>query len=340
MGIGDVGDTTSIFDRIHALLAEGEIAPTPSNYEFLYRYVTGADPQLVAAFDAAKAAAPIGDRTLGTIRRELYGTGRIGVGRVLEDTEAQLARMNDYIERQDAGARDYQTRLGASRSDLDASATLERQRAMLAEMIEATNAMLATTEQLQGELAASSREIELLKTDLEIARVDARSDALTGLANRKACCDYLDAQIERAETEHRPLSLIFLDIDHFKKFNDNYGHRIGDEVLRLVSASLESFFHGRGFVSRWGGEEFVIVMPMHEADEATEFAERFRQHIGTRTVKTRNSGREIGRVTLSLGVSGLISGDTAQHIIDRADAALYDAKADGRDRVVCWKAAA
>jgi diguanylate cyclase len=335
-----VTDTAGIFDRIQALLAEGSIAPTPSNYEFLYRYVTGADPQLVAAFDAAQAAGPSGDRTLGNIRRELYGTGRIGIGRVLEDTEAQLARMNDYIERQDAGTRDYQTRLGASRSDLDASATLERQRTMLAEMIEATNAMLATTEQLQTELAASSREIDILKTDLEIARVDARSDALTGLSNRKACCDYLDAQIERAETEQRPLSLIFLDIDHFKKFNDNYGHRIGDEVLRLVSASLESFFHGRGFVSRWGGEEFVIVMPMHEADEAAEFAERFRQHIGTRTVRTRQTGREIGRVTLSLGVSGLIAGDTAQHIIDRADAALYDAKADGRDRVVCWKAAA
>jgi len=338
--IASVTDTAGIFDRIQALLAEGGIAPTPSNYEFLYRYVTGADPQLVAAFDAAQAAGPIGDRTLGNIRRELYGTGRIGIGRVLEDTEAQLARMNDYIERQDAGTRDYQTRLGASRSDLDASATLERQRTMLAEMIEATNAMLATTEQLQTELAASSREIDILKTDLEIARVDARSDALTGLSNRKACCDYLDAQIERAETEQRPLSLIFLDIDHFKKFNDNYGHRIGDEVLRLVSASLESFFHGRGFVSRWGGEEFVIVMPMHEADEAAEFAERFRQHIGTRTVRTRQTGREIGRVTLSLGVSGLIAGDTAQHIIDRADAALYDAKADGRDRVVCWKAAA
>ena len=340
MDTASVTDTAGIFDRIQALLAEGGIAPTPSNYEFLYRYVTGADPQLVAAFDAAQAAGPIGDRTLGNIRRELYGTGRIGIGRVLEDTEAQLARMNDYIERQDAGTRDYQTRLGASRSDLDASATLERQRTMLAEMIEATNAMLATTEQLQTELAASSREIDILKTDLEIARVDARSDALTGLSNRKACCDYLDAQIERAETEQRPLSLIFLDIDHFKKFNDNYGHRIGDEVLRLVSASLESFFHGRGFVSRWGGEEFVIVMPMHEADEAAEFAERFRQHIGTRTVRTRQTGREIGRVTLSLGVSGLIAGDTAQHIIDRADAALYDAKADGRDRVVCWKAAA
>jgi diguanylate cyclase len=84
----------------------------------------------------------------------------------------------------------------------------------------------------------------------------------------------------------------------------------------------------------------VIVMPMHEAEEATQFAERFRQHIGNRAVKGSQSGREVGRVTLSLGVAGLIAGDTPQTLIDRADAALYDAKAEGRDRVVCWKAAA
>jgi len=335
-----VADTNNIFGRIQALLAQGDIPPTPTNYEFLYRYVTGADPQLVAAFDTAQATGVVGERTLGTIRRELYGTGRVGIGRVLDETETQLARMNDYIERQDAGTRDYKQRLGASRSDLDASVTLDRQRTMLAEMIEATGTMLATTEQLQSELAASSREIDILKADLEIARVDARSDALTGLANRKACCDYLDAQIIRAEADDQPLGLIFLDIDHFKKFNDSYGHRVGDEVLRLVSASLESFFHGRGFVSRWGGEEFVIVMPLHGAEETAAFAERFRQHIGTRTVRTRQSGQEIGRVTMSLGVAGLLPGDAAQQIIDRADSALYDAKADGRDRVVCWRAAA
>ncbi|MVW54118.1 diguanylate cyclase [Sphingomonas sp. MAH-6] len=334
-----VSESRGTFDRIRALLEEGAIAPTPSNYDFLYRYVTGADPQLVDAVDVARRNnGALADRTIAHIRRELYGTGRQGVGRILEDTEAQLARMNDYVERQDAGARDYASKL--SRSDIDASATLERQRQMLAEMIEATNHMLSTTEQLQAELAASSREIDILKQDLEIARVDARSDALTGLSNRKACCDYLDAQLERARNEGRPLSLIFLDIDHFKKFNDNFGHRMGDEVLRLVSASLERFFHGRGFVARWGGEEFVIVMPMHEAEEASQFAERFRQHIGSRAVKARQSGREVGRVTLSLGVAGLLPEDSAQTLIDRADAALYDAKADGRDRVVCWKAAA
>jgi diguanylate cyclase len=332
-----VSGTPGLIDRINALMTEGAVEPTPSNYEFFYRYVTGADPQLVEAVDAVRdTAGVVGERAISHIRRELYGNGGTGVGRLLEDTERQLARMNDYVERSDADARTYRDRLGSSRTDLDAAATLERQRTMLAEMIEATNTMINTTEQLQNELADSSREIDMLKADLEIARVESRSDALTGLSNRKACCDYLDAQIARATAEERPLSLIFLDIDFFKKFNDNFGHRMGDEVLRLVAQNLERFFHGRGFVSRWGGEEFVIVMPSYDAEEAVAQAELFRQHIATRTVRTRQSGREIGRITLSLGVSELIADDSAQKIIDRADHALYDAKANGRDRVVCW----
>lgn len=332
-----VSDTPGLIDRIRALMDEGEVDPTPSNYEFFYRYMTGADPQLIEAVNAARSATgKVDERMISSIRRELYGNGSTGVSRLLEDTERQLVHMNDYVEKSDADARSYRDRLGIGRRDLDAAATLERQRTMLAEMIEATNTMIATTELLQTELTDSSREIDMLKADLEIARVESRSDALTGLANRKACCDYLDAQIVRAVVEQQPLSLIFVDIDFFKKFNDNFGHRMGDEVLRLVAQNLERFFHGRGFVSRWGGEEFVIIMPALDADEAVAQAELFRQHIATRTVRARQSGREIGKITLSLGVTALIADDTAQAIIDRADDALYDAKANGRDRVVCW----
>jgi diguanylate cyclase len=334
-----VSETSDLIARINAMIAEGGVEPSPSNYEFFYRYATGADPQLVEAVDAVRATTgKVGDRAIANIRRELYGDGTSGVSRLLDDTGRQLSSMSAFVERSDAGVRIYRNQLG-TRSDL-AAATVERQRSMIAEMVEATNAMIATTEQLESELAEAAREIDMLKADLEIARVESRTDALTGLANRKSCCDYLDVQIARAKSEDKPMALIFLDIDHFKKFNDNFGHRLGDEVLRLVAQNLERFFHGQGFVSRWGGEEFVIVMPNLEAHEAAVHAERFRQHITTRTVRTRQSGKEIGRVTLSLGVSGLMKEDCAQSLIDRADRALYDAKAEGRDRVVCWKAAA
>lgn len=333
-----MSEKPGLFECIKTLLGEAGLDPSPANYEFCYRYLTGADHQLIEAVDAVRGAGRLNARAVANIRRELYGTGAAGLSQLLEDAERHLTRMTGYVEQSDADARSYRDRLG--RSDLDGDLTLERQRAMLAEMIDATNTMIAQTELLQKELVQSTREIDVLKADLEIARVDARSDALTGLANRKACCDYLDAQIARARHDGRPLSLIFLDIDHFKKFNDNFGHRMGDEVLRLVAQRLEKAFHGAGFVARWGGEEFVAVLPGFNAEEAFGYAERLRVDMASRTVRARATGREVGRITLSLGVADLVPQDSAQTLVDRADQALYDAKAEGRDRVVRWQEAA
>jgi diguanylate cyclase len=334
-----VDEGAGLIERIQALMAEGGLEPSPSNYEFLYRYATGADPQLVTAVDLVRATSgTLRAASIAAIRRELYGMTGPKVGQLIDDAERQLSRMTGYVERSGVDTRSYRDTL--ARSHIDAAGTLDLQRSMLGDIAAATATMLSHTERLQQELSQSAREIELLKADLEIARVESRTDAMTGLSNRKACCDYLDAQIALAHAEGRPLSLIFIDIDHFKSFNDSFGHRVGDEVLRLVAQSLERAFHGRGFVARWGGEEFVAVMPRHTAREAAEQADGFRKLISSRVVRTRQSAKEIGRITLSLGVAELGPGDSAQQLVEQADRALYDAKADGRDRVVTWKDAA
>ncbi|USI72920.1 GGDEF domain-containing protein [Sphingomonas morindae] len=333
-----MSDDSSLFAKIGALLSEAGLEPTPHNYEFFYRYATGADKQLIAAVDTVRAAGqPLNNRIVGTIRRELFGAGG-GLGRVIENAERELGRMVDYVEQSDADTREYRDRL--DRSAVDHATTLDRQKAVLADMVEATNAILSQTDKLQSELARSAREIDALKADLEIARTESRSDPLTGLANRKACCDYLGAQLPRAARDQKQLSLIFLDIDHFKRVNDRFGHRTGDEVLRLVGQTLERSFHGVGFAARWGGEEFVVVMPGASAPQAAAYADRFRETIGARAVKVRGTGEEIGRVTLSMGISELVKNDTIQSLVDRADQALYEAKEGGRDRVICSRAAA
>lgn len=324
-----------LFERIKALLVRGELPPTPSNYEFCYRYATGADPELVEAVDGVlRSAGRLSQRALQNIRRELYGgSGQGTFGKLLEDTQAQLERMAGYVERSESDARGYREALDDGSSALSADATMERQRAMLAQMVAATSAMIEKTSMLENQLANSGAEIDSLKADLEVARVQSRTDPLTGLANRKAGVDYLEAHVLRSHSELRALSLVFLDIDHFKRFNDNFGHRVGDEVLRLVAQSLERFFHGIGFPARWGGEEFVIVVPSRTVDDTVKLAERFREFVGSRTVRSRTSQKDVGRITLSLGVAQLEAKETSQQLIDRADRALYDAKAEGRDQV-------
>jgi diguanylate cyclase len=329
-------ETLDILDRIRALLSEGQIAPTPTNYEFWYRYVTGADPELVEAVDAVRrASGRVSGQAMNNIRVELYGgVDHASVGKLIDDTQAQLHRLSGHIGRSEQDARDYRGRLDHNTQALAGGVDGERQQELLTEMVRATNAMLEKTSILERDLAQSSEKISSLKADLEVARTESRTDPLTGIANRKAGSDYLEAHVLRCRAEQRGLSIAFIDIDHFKRFNDRFGHRMGDEVLRLVGASLEKFFHGLGFVARWGGEEFLVVLPNRTMAETAEVAERFRTFVASRNLRARDSQRDVGRITLSVGIAQLRPEEGSLRVIDRADRALYRAKGDGRNRIV------
>lgn len=326
---------SQIMEPIMALMDAGGIAPTPANYEFWYRYVTKADPQLVEAVDAVRrTAGRVNTRAMENIRHELFGrTDTSDITRLIDQTQAQLQRMAVYVEQSEGDARTYNEALRDSHMTLTEETGPETQRALLAEMVNATAAMIEKTERLEAQLAMSGQEIATLRRDLEMARSESRTDPLTGLPNRKAFNAYLDAQATRAAADRRSLCLVFCDIDHFKRFNDTWGHRLGDEVLRLVGQSIEQLSHGQGFPARFGGEEFVIVLPNKSLPEATRIAEQFRDFVGSRTVRAKQSNREVGRITLSLGVAQLHPNETVDQLIERADAALYCAKQKGRNRV-------
>lgn len=312
--------------------------PTPSNYEFWYRYVTQSDQELVEAVDAIRRTkGRVGIRAMNNLRREIYGhslEGATALDKLLGQTREQLTSVAATIGQSEDDARVYKETLSGKNRTLGESLhDGNARRELLEQMIAATSAMIEKTARLEAELAMSGQEIKALKRELDTAQTESRTDPLTGIANRKAFSDYLDAQAARALADRKPLSLIFGDIDHFKKFNDDWGHHIGDEVLRLVGASLENFCHGIGFPARYGGEEFVIVLPAKDIESACDIAEQFRDFIGSRVIRSKQSSREVGRVTLSLGVAQLRYADSLEALIARADAALYEAKARGRNLV-------
>jgi len=327
-----------IFERIGRLLAEGGIAPTPSNYEFWFRYVTGSDPDLVEAVNAVRSnSGKVGSQAMARIRMDLFGNNQRpdrSLNRLVESTQKELSRISGEVEASGVSARDYRGHLDRSQQALSEESGLDQQRELLLGIVHATSAMIDRTASLEAELAASSEKITTLKADLELAQTESRTDPLTGLANRKAGANYLDAQLLRCRQEETPISLIYCDIDHFKHFNDCFGHRLGDEILRLVGQSLERSFHGKGFVARWGGEEFLVVLPGCRVEEARQQAEVFRTFVASRTVKSREAQTDVGRITLSLGVAQMLPGEQPSELIDRADRALYCAKSEGRNRVV------
>ncbi len=161
----------------------------------------------------------------------------------------------------------------------------------------------------------------------------AATDGLTGLANRKSFLQRLEAELARLDGRH-PLAVVMMDIDHFKRINDTYGHPFGDEVLRRVSIVLGKAIRRGDAVGRYGGEEFVLFLPMADSVKALEGAERFRRMI--RQTKFHHDGREVA-VTASFGVSCAPGhGNSAEELLSRADQALYLSKQRGRDRVTMY----
>ena len=156
------------------------------------------------------------------------------------------------------------------------------------------------------------------------------TDGLTGLHNHRAFQDYLEEQFQTAMRNKQPLALILMDVDHFKQYNDTYGHQAGDEVLRQVAQILQANVREGDFVARYGGEEFVVVLPRTDSESAVAVAERLREAVQSAEWRLRP-------VTGSFGVACIRPDmETRQELIEAADQALYQAKKNGRNRVEAW----
>jgi diguanylate cyclase len=156
-------------------------------------------------------------------------------------------------------------------------------------------------------------------------------DALTGIFNRRFMESRLKEECERQRRYSRPLSLIMMDIDFFKKVNDTYGHQAGDLILKSVAAKAAAVIRKTDFIARYGGEEFCCLLPETTADAAETVAEHIRIHIEELENSFENNSI---KVTISLGISGFITEDTPETLLKRADDALYQAKHTGRNRYI------
>jgi diguanylate cyclase (GGDEF)-like protein len=183
------------------------------------------------------------------------------------------------------------------------------------------NKLVLISDRFQNQLQDSNLHLEHL----------ASTDILTGLTSRQAMSTWLEAEVRRARGEHRPLALLSLDIDHFKSVNDTYGHEAGDAVLVTVAAAIQRDRRRGDQAGRWGGEEFVVVLPDCPLADALPLAEKLRATIAEQWVIV---GERPIAVTASIGVAAFTPDDTIDDLLRRADQAMYAAKHGGRNRVV------
>src|SRR5689334_9018648 len=229
----------------------------------------------------------------------------------------------------------YDASLSGASEQLSSAKDGEQVKAIVDSLMKSTREMRETNKALEDRLSLSKTEISNLQHSLEAIRAESLTDPLTGLGNRKYFDRSIEAAVQGALESGEPLSLLMFDIDHFKSFNDSYGHLTGDQVLRLVGMSLKQTIKGQDITARYGGEEFAVVLPNTALRQALTVADHIRRAVMSKELKKKSTGEILGRVTISVGVSMLKQGDDTDSLIERADACLYAAKRNGRNRVIC-----
>lgn len=191
---------------------------------------------------------------------------------------------------------------------------------------------------LEDRLDNLTNENKQLKDEVKRLRKLALTDPLTGAYNRRFLDENLQHKLEEAKRYDQPFSLIMYDLDHFKKINDTYGHQAGDYVLRevaqKVAEQVKSTIRGTDILARYGGEEFILILPRTNLEQASILAERIRKEIERTDF---NHDNRFFPVTVSLGVTEYASGKNKEELIGTVDKALYQAKQNGRNRIVALK---
>jgi diguanylate cyclase len=199
-------------------------------------------------------------------------------------------------------------------------------------VVSVVDRLLKANSRLQQQLASADEKLREQARQIESHAVEARTDALTGLGNRRAFDDEMTRRLAEFQRHRRTFSVAMIDVDHFKKFNDNHGHQAGDAVLAGLARVLRNNARDMDVVSRYGGEEFSIILPGTSIADARVAAERVRRAIETASFRFRTADLH---VTASIGVAEVLSEEDVPGLIQRADAALYASKQGGRNRV-CW----
>ncbi len=317
-------------------MESAKVWPTPLNFELWLHYL--GDPE-----------GPLGremKRLLSTgeafteIVSEMLAAEYLPRNRLSEEIRdagdvlnRELSSVADAIATAQRSQAAYGETLADASADMNDAIAPDKLKSMVENLAGATLKVQRENATLERRLEDSTREVAKLREHLEQVRRDAMTDALTNLANRKAFDEELDRACAHAEATGKPMTLAVLDIDHFKRFNDTWGHQTGDQVLRYVSSVIGRVAKTPRVAARYGGEEFAVIFPGEIGSVVETALNAIRTEIGSRNLRRRSTNDELGAVTVSIGLAQKLPGETATALLERADEALYASKRGGRNRV-------
>ena len=309
-----------------------DIPPNPVHYALWYSYCQGNSPELNRRLEkVVNDFTSFPPETAVKLFRDFIIRGELDEARAGQQQVITLVEdMEGDVQRSVDGSHHYQSSLSQGLAALQ-EPIVDDLPGVLNELQLSTQQMQDQQEQFLYRLRSAQSEIQNLRSQLERAQAAATLDSLTHVFNRHAFTRLLE-QALAGDTEG--LALVMLDIDHFKLFNDQYGHPLGDRVLQHVGQLLRELLPARGVAARYGGEEFCVILhDCFDLETAREFAEQLRLKIQALRVKVRSTDKVLDTITASFGLALAEPGDTFDSLVTRADDALYQAKRNGRNRI-------
>jgi diguanylate cyclase len=335
-----MSDANISADNAMACMRERDIPALPDNFTVWYHYCAGTYPDLSRTVDILIDNGQEFTPSVSANLFERFFTHESEDKTVQAATtklEGVIKRASEYLNEAGAGAAQFGEQLADATGALADASPDSEARDIIEGIIGASQQMEKHTQALEQRLASTSDEVVELRKEIEITRREASTDGLTGLANRKLFDVTMRETAAHAMESGDPLCLLMLDIDYFKKFNDNYGHQTGDKVLKLLASVLTESIGSDDVAARYGGEEFAVVLPGTGLADAMAVGELIRERIAKKNIVNRTTGKKLGAITLSAGAAAFVPGEALTDLIERADIALYTAKQTGRNRVVSEK---
>lgn len=311
-----------------------QVWPTVRNFELWVNYVLEATSPLAEEINRLLAAGEaITESVSEALAAQYLPEARLN-GDILEAGDAlskELQSVTRAIETAQKSSAEYGQELANVSERLDGEGA-EDAKAIVEDLASATRKVRSENQVLETQLAETTAELGRLRESLDQVRRDAMTDGLTNLTNRKAFDEHLTQICARADAEGEAVALAIIDIDHFKNFNDTWGHQIGDQVLRYVASVIGRLGGAPRVAARYGGEEFAIIFPAENGRTAMSVLEDIRLEVSTRALKRRSTNEDLGTITVSAGFAERLAGETTSSLLERADAALYASKHAGRNR--------
>jgi diguanylate cyclase len=324
----------ALADRANRSIVQHGVTPTPDNFAVWFAYSRGAPPELKRAIDALIAAKRPFD---ANTNRELFAThlaqssaSKI-VGNIPERLKSVMTAAKQFVT---AAIADSRTHIDAIGGVAEQAENGGDPKALVAALMSELAQAAARASELETNLTETSREMDTIREALTEAEARANTDPLTGLPNRRAFDEFLHASQLAALEKSEPLSVLLIDIDHFRKFNEKFGHALGDQLLRLMANALQERLGGKDLPARYGGEELIAVLPGAKLAACEAMAELIRKSISECRITRRSTGDVLPGITVSIGVAQLRAGESPAELVERCNRAVSLAKRIGRNRVV------